>query len=56
MIREIWIFNLNKGHNTKSQCIMQNTKPEGKSVENYEPTLLYNESEPLESWEMGWTR
>lgn len=33
MIKETYIFNLNKGHNTKSQYITQNTKPEGELLE-----------------------
>lgn len=35
---------------------MQNTKPEGKLVENYEPTLRYGESEPLGSLGNGMDR
>lgn len=49
MIKETYIFNLNTGHNTKSQYITQNTKPEGKLGEYNESTLLYSESEPHES-------
>lgn len=33
MIKETYNFNLRKGHNTKSQYITHNIKPEGKLVE-----------------------
>lgn len=33
MIKETYIFHLNKATHTKSQNITQNTKPEGKSFE-----------------------
>lgn len=56
MIKATSIFNLYEGQNTKSQCITQNTKPEGKLAECNEPALLCSESEPCESWEMGQTR
>lgn len=48
MIKGTYIFNLHAGHNTKSQYITQNTKPEGKLVEYNESTLLDSESEPRE--------
>lgn len=51
MIKEAYIFNLNKGHKTKSQYITQHTKPEDKLVEYNESALLYSESEPHETWE-----
>ena len=33
MVKKTYIFNLNKGHNAKSQYVTHNTKPESISVQ-----------------------